>query len=68
MTEDKETVKLSRQTYGTLSTITGKIKAIVNQNRPRNKIPISFDQTIRLCIDIRGVNEQLEAIQIEAGL
>ena len=68
MTEDKETVKLSRQTYDKLSTITGKIKAIVNQNRPRNKIPISFDQTIHLCIDIRGVNEQLEQIIIEAGL
>ena len=68
MTEGKETVKLSRQTYDKLSTIMDKIKAIVNQNRPRNKIPISFDQTIQLCIDIRGVNEQLEAIQIEAGL
>jgi hypothetical protein len=68
MTEDKETVKLSRHTYDELSTITGKIKAIVNQNRPRNRIPISFDQTIQLCIHIRGVNEQLEQIQIEAGL
>jgi regulatory protein YycI of two-component signal transduction system YycFG len=68
MTEDKESIKVSGQTYEKLATITGKIKAIVNQNRPRNKIPISFDQTIQLCIDIRGVNEQLEAIQIEAGL
>jgi hypothetical protein len=67
MTETEKMVKLSKATYDLLSTLKAKIEAIVNQNRPRHKIPISFDQTIQLAILIKGVNEQLEDIQIEAG-
>lgn len=67
MTETKKMVELTKATYDLLSIQKAKIEAIVNQNRPRHKIPISFDQTIQLAIVIKGVNEQLEDIQIEAG-
>jgi hypothetical protein len=65
--ETKKMVELSKATYDLLSSQRAKIEAIVNQNRPRHKIPISFDQTIQLAIVIKGVNEQLEDIEIEAG-
>lgn len=68
MTETKKMVELTKATYDVLSTQRAKIETIVNQNRPRHKIPISFDQTIQLAILIKGVNEQLEEIIIEAGL
>jgi hypothetical protein len=67
VSETKKMVELTKATYDLLSSQRAKIEAIVNQNRPRHKIPISFDQTIQLAIVIKGVNEQLEDIQIEAG-
>jgi hypothetical protein len=67
-TAKKDMIKVGRPTYLTLSTMQTKIEAIVNQNRPRHKIPISFDQVIQICVCTKGVNEQLEEIQIEAGL
>lgn len=68
MTEEKKMVELTKATYDTLSSQKTKIEAIVNQNRPRHKIPVSFDQVIQLAVVIKGVNEQLEEIQLEAGL
>jgi hypothetical protein len=66
--ETKKMVELTKATYDLLSSQKAKIEAIVNQNRPRHKIPISFDQTIQLAILIKSVDQQLSEILIEAGL
>lgn len=61
-------VELTKATYDQLSSQKTKVEAIVNQNRPRHKIPVSFDQIIQLAIVLKGVNEQLEQFILEAGL
>lgn len=66
--EKKKMVELTKETYDLLSSQRAIVDAIVNQNRPRHKIPISYDQVIRLANVFKGVNEQLSDIQIEAGL
>lgn len=68
MNETKKMVEFTKATYDRLSTIKVKVEAIINQNRPRHKIPVSFDQTVQLAITFKGINEQLEDIIIEAGL
>ncbi len=68
MTENEKMIKVSKEVYDILSTQKAKVEAIINVNRPRHKIPIAFDQIIQLAIVLKGVNEQLEDIQIEAGL
>ena len=68
MTETKKMVEFTKATYDRLSSIKGKIELIINQNRPRHKIPVSFDQTVQLLMVAKGVNEQLEIIIIDAGL
>lgn len=61
-------VEFTKATYDRLSTIKVKVEAIINQNRPRHKIPVSFDQIVQLAIGFKGVDEQLADIIIEAGL
>lgn len=68
MTETKKMVELTRATYDLLSSLKTKIELIVNLNRPRHKIPVSFDQIIRIAIEIKGLNDQLVDLQLEAGL
>jgi hypothetical protein len=68
MTEHKKMVELTKATYDLLSSQIIKVEAIVNVNRPKHKIAISFDQVIQLANIFKGVNEQLEDIQIQAGV